>query len=311
VPTVSIVYPADPTGIVPGGIDTFIRGLAKHAPADIAIRLVGMTTDPQARPVGRWTRCAVGRGGFDLFPVLAVDSAGTRARVPLSLRFSRALLRWRGAVDGDVLEFHRLEPALLFARDPRPKNAFVHQNMQELRNRKSDILWSRMPWLYYRMEDWLLPKFASVFVVREDAVTWYRERFPALRERFRFTPTWMDPEDFHPPRPAERSEARAQVSRELGLPPDMELLLSVGRLDSQKDPLLLADAFGEVVTQRPGRGSCTSATASCARHSKRGCASHPSRIGWCSPACGARLRSHVCCGPRISSCSHPPTKACR
>jgi hypothetical protein len=78
-------YPADPAGIVPGGVDTFIRGLIKWAPEDIEFSLVGMTTDDVARPAGRWTRCDLGRRQFDFFPVVKVADAGTRARLPLSL----------------------------------------------------------------------------------------------------------------------------------------------------------------------------------------------------------------------------------
>jgi glycosyltransferase involved in cell wall biosynthesis len=252
VPTVCIAFPADPTGIVPGGIDTFIRGIAKYAPPDVRIKVVGMTTDPGARPVGRWTRCDVDDAGFDLFPVLAVASAGTRSRVPLSVRFSGALARHRGAVDGDVLEFHRLEPALLFAKDRRAKNLFLHNNMQELHNRKSDIMWSRLPWLYFRLEDLLLPGFDSVYVVCEEAVAWYRERFPEIGDRFRFTPTRVDPGDFPMPSEEERRRARLEVASGFGVPTDAELLLSVGRLDSQKDPLLLAEAFALLVKERPG-----------------------------------------------------------
>lgn len=250
-PVVSIVYPADPTGIVPGGIDTFIRGIAKCAPPDIDVRLVGITTDPAARPVGRWTRCTVGARSFDIYPVLAVGAAGTRGRLPLSVRFTAAVARHRAAADGDILEFHRLEPALLFRGDRRPRNAFVHQNMKQLRNRKSDILWSRWPALYYRLEDLLMPSFDSVFVVSEEAVDWYRERYPALASRFRFTPTWVDPDDFRPPTAAERDHARRRLLGEFGWPPDAEVLLSVGRLDQQKDPLLLADAFGLAAASRP------------------------------------------------------------
>lgn len=249
--TVSIVYPADPVGVVPGGIDTFIRGILKYAPADIAVKLVGITTDPVRRPVGRWTRCDCDGREIQMFPVLAVDSAGTRGRVPLSLRFSAAVRQYREAVDGDVLEFHRLEPALLFARDRRAKNAFIHQNMQELKNRKSDILWSRLPGLYYRLEDWLLPKFSSVYVVREDAVAWYRERFPRIAGQFRFTPTWADPDVFKLPTATELAEAKAALVSEFRLEPGARVLLSVGRLDSQKDPLLLAEAFGRVAERWP------------------------------------------------------------
>ncbi len=249
--SVSIVYPADPAGTVPGGIDTFIRGIASHAPSDIEVRLVGMTTDPTARPVGRWTDCRFGARELRFFPVLAVAAAGSRSRIPLSVRFSVAVARHRAAVDGDILEFHRLEPALLFRGDARPKNAFIHQNMQALHNRKSDILWSRLPWLYFALEDRLLPTFDSVYVVVEAAVEWYRGRYPAQRERFRFTPTWVDPADFRAPSPAERSAARAEVCGEFGFPAGAEILVSVGRLDQQKDPLLLARSFQRLAAARP------------------------------------------------------------
>ena len=47
---VRIFYPADPVGVVPGGIDTFIRGILKWAPEDIEFSLIGMTTDAVERP---------------------------------------------------------------------------------------------------------------------------------------------------------------------------------------------------------------------------------------------------------------------
>ena len=43
-----IVFPTDPVGLVPGGIDTFIRGLLRWAPDDIDMSLIGMTTDGTA-----------------------------------------------------------------------------------------------------------------------------------------------------------------------------------------------------------------------------------------------------------------------
>lgn len=250
-PTVCIVYPADPIGVVPGGIDTFIRGIAGYAPADIRVRLIGMTTDPISRPLHRWTRCAIGDRVLDVYPLVIERAAGVRTRLPLSLRFSAALVAHRHAAAADILEFHRLEPALVFLGDRRPKNAFIHQNMKALRNRHSDILWSRVPSLFYRFEDRLLPTFESVFVVVEEAVAWYQERFPARASRFRFTPTWFDPAVFRSPSASERSQAREEFLATVGFPPESEVLLSVGRLDHQKDPLLLARAFARLAASRP------------------------------------------------------------
>ncbi|MGH9893273.1 MAG: hypothetical protein ACREA0_15040, partial [bacterium] len=64
-----IVFPTDPMGSVPGGIDTFIRGLLRWAPDDIDMSLIGMTTDGTAWPVGRWHVCNAGRHPFRFYPV--------------------------------------------------------------------------------------------------------------------------------------------------------------------------------------------------------------------------------------------------
>ena len=82
---------------------------------------------------------------------------------------------------------------LLYWFDKRPKNAFVHQNMQILENASADILWSKLPRIYYWLEKIVYHRMSSVFAVREDAVEWYRERFPDIGDRFEFIPTWMDP----------------------------------------------------------------------------------------------------------------------
>ena len=50
---VCIVCPADPVGIVAGGIDTFIRGVIRYAPSDIEFAVVGATTNPIERPIGQ------------------------------------------------------------------------------------------------------------------------------------------------------------------------------------------------------------------------------------------------------------------
>src|SRR5262245_32591819 len=50
---VRIFYQTDPAGPVLGGIDSFIRGLISASPPDIRFSVVGVTTDPIRRPVGR------------------------------------------------------------------------------------------------------------------------------------------------------------------------------------------------------------------------------------------------------------------
>ena len=248
---VCIIFPADPLGTIPGGIDTFIRGILRWAPDDISLSLIGVTTDGNARPLGKWTECDLGRRKFNFYPLIALDNPGKRSVVPLSLRFSAALALTNATRNFDVLEFHRIEPSLIFYFSDKPKNVFIHLNMEVLRNKNSDIRWKSFPWLYYKLEDWLLPRMQSVFTVREDAVITYRKRFPEIANRFHFTPTWMDPDVFYPATEHDRVELRARLGKAYGFNSNDILLISVGRLDQQKNPILLLDAFDKVARVVP------------------------------------------------------------
>jgi glycosyltransferase involved in cell wall biosynthesis len=245
-------YPADPLGTVPGGVDTFLRGLVKWAPPDLVFSVVGMSTDVAQRPLGQWTRCATGLRPFDFFPVVKVQDAGRRTRLPLSLRYTAALLRYLSAVrdDFDVFEFHRVEPALVFLRDPRPKNAFFHQDMGVIRReRKADILWRYLPRLYFGVERRVVAGLDSAWCVRDEGVKAMQARYPAQAARIRFVPTWVDPEVFGPPDTARRDRLRAEWSGALGLASDAIWVISVGRLDTQKDPDLMLAAVARLVAE--------------------------------------------------------------
>lgn len=248
---VCIIYPADPVGTIPGGIDTFIRGILRWAPDDISLSLVGVTTDRIARPLGKWTECDLGRRKFGFYPVIALDDPGKRSILPLSLRFSAALFGKKIARDFDILEFHRIEPILLYYFSDKPKNVFIQLNMDVLHNENCDIQWKHLPWLYYKLEDWLLPRMQSVFCVREDALFAYQKRFPEIADRFHFITTWMDPDVFYPVAEDHREELKARLGRAYGFQSNHVLLISVGRLDQQKDPLLLLDAFKQVERVAP------------------------------------------------------------
>jgi glycosyltransferase involved in cell wall biosynthesis len=233
-------------------VDTFIRGLIKWAPADIEFSLVGMTTDETARPLGRWTRCDLGRRQFDFFPVVKVDEAGGRSRIPLSLRFSWGAFQNRRACAGDfdAYEFHRVEPALLYLKDARPKNAFFHQDMAVIRTeQKADILWSRLPSIYFSLESRVARSLSSAWCVREQGAESLRVRYPFLAAHIHFTPTWVDTEVFFPLPDAGRRQLRAETEDAFDLDPAAFRIVTVGRLDTQKDPDLLLSAVGKLVAE--------------------------------------------------------------
>jgi len=244
---VAILHPIDPAGHVPSGIDAFIRGVLKFAPPDIHYTLFGATSDPAARPPGKLAKVVLGERTIEYWPLVTMGARAERGFVPLTIRYMNALVaaRRRGLLAScRVLDFHRIEPSFLFPADLRPKNVLLHQDMSVIRDANSDILWRHAPWLYEWLERWAFSRMRKIFAVRQSAVERYRQLYPEFADRFAFIPTWVDSTVFGPsPSDLSRESTRAALRRQIGIPPDAPLLVFVGRLDQQKDPLLLIESL--------------------------------------------------------------------
>jgi glycosyltransferase involved in cell wall biosynthesis len=245
---VRIFYPADPSGVVAGGIDTFIRGIIKWAPPELEFSLVGMSTDTVARPLGRWSTCLAGPKPYAFYPAVVAAAPGTRGRLPLSLRYAFGAWRHARAVrsDFDVFDFHRPEPSLLYLADARPKNAYFHQDPETISTTASDNLWRRLPAAYERIEARAVAELDSAWCVRETGVQTLRARYPALGNRVNFLPTWVDAEVFNPAPAPQREALRQTLGPSLGADPASRWIVFVGRLDTQKNPALLLESFARV-----------------------------------------------------------------
>jgi glycosyltransferase involved in cell wall biosynthesis len=103
-----------------------------------------------------------------------------------------------------------------------------------------------MPWLYFWIERMTLSSMHSVFGVRADNIKAYRERYPNMAERFRFIPTWMDPDVFFPATEIMRKRLRESLGTQLGIKGCECVIISVGRLNTSKNPLLLVEGFALV-----------------------------------------------------------------
>ncbi len=244
---VGIFYHSDPAGNVPSGIDSFIRGILQWAPPDLHYTLYGATSDPSARAPGHEAAVLLGARTVRYLPLINIDPRAARSVVPLTVQYMRALHRLTGSArlaELDVLDFHRIEPSYLFQRDDRCKNVILHQDMTVIRDKRTDIKWRYFPWLYERMERGAFRRMNRVFSVRESAVDRYAKLYPDMAGKFAFIPTWVDTSVFHAlPDSADRQNIRAGIRRKLGIPLDARVLIFVGRLDRQKDPLLLLEAF--------------------------------------------------------------------
>jgi glycosyltransferase involved in cell wall biosynthesis len=253
---IAIFHPSDPLGQVPSGIDTFLKGILTWAPDDLDYTLFGATSDPVKHPIGRAMSVTMGKRPFKLIPIVSASPSATRGRVPLTARYMWALKRiiaLGGCATFDVLDFQRIEPVLLFRHDTRPKNLILHQDYADLRHPNSDIMWRHWPWLYDRLEARVFGKVDRVFAVRRSAVERYKKSYPRLAKKFVFTPTWVDFDTFHPiPDASDRHQLRARLLETLRAPSDSRLLVFVGRLDRQKNPSLLLEAFRQASGRRDG-----------------------------------------------------------
>ncbi|MDP3455948.1 glycosyltransferase [Methyloversatilis sp.] len=249
---VRVIHQIDLGGATTGGIDSVIKGIAQFAPDDVEISVVGLTSDPQLRPVGRWTHVRLGQKDVPFFPVGVTRTGMVRSKIPLSIKVLIGTFRyWKAVSQGaDRFDFHRIEPAIRFFFDRRPKNLVVHQSMDVLYDRKSDIGWRFAPGLFFFIESLLIKGMSAVFCVRQSAVLTYQRKFPALASRFRFLSTWMDPNTFFSSDVAVRDELKLALCKEFGLPAESHVVVSVGRLDHQKDPLLALDAVAALLEVR-------------------------------------------------------------
>lgn len=248
----TVVYPLDPLGPKIGGSVSFIQGLVRHAPEEFDLRFVGVTADPHARPPHRWTNVLIGDRPFQFLPLLAEIDEDRRRAIPLSLRFVARLARHGLEDDGAVLLHNRIETSLAPGVRRHRNVVVIHNDLHgQISSGRSEMLWSRMPRLYYAMEQRALRHVDQVYTVSGRTLQGLTQRYATLSERFSFLPTWVEP-DIFAPRPTEHMQARTQLAAfGVSLDPRLQWVLYAGRLQPQKAPERLLDAYTHLRRLRP------------------------------------------------------------
>lgn len=225
----------------------------KWAPPELHFTLYGATSNIAERPIGHEITLSIGNQTGKFIPIVGADPSSVRQRLPLTVRYLLALQRYisSGRLRHlDVLDFHRIDPLVLFRNDPRPKNVMIHMDMIVIRQEGCDIGWRHAPWLYEALERRLFPRMDRVYCVRQTAIERYKRTYPNIADRFAFMPTWVDTMVFRPWSTDERQRLKERVARRLGIGAAQQILVTVGRLDRQKDPMLLLDTFESALNIR-------------------------------------------------------------
>ncbi|HYN64304.1 MAG TPA: glycosyltransferase family 4 protein [Candidatus Limnocylindrales bacterium] len=251
---VTVVLPADPERLQIGGIASFVRGFTKFAPPDFDLAMVGIASGEKPRPVGDWVEVELEGRPLRFLPV-SRRATTQRGRIPLALSFTAALRRNRRAIaqDRSILQFHRPGTALPLLGLRLPKVRVVHLTTDQLRSGGSESRWRLAGPVLDRLEARSFAAMDRVYVVNRGATDQLRHRFPRLAERIAFVPNWVDDTIFHPLPDSRRSALRHELLARLGLPSTTRLVLFAGRLERQKDPALLVDAFARL--QRSDAGA--------------------------------------------------------
>ena len=247
-----IVLPADPGAMRIGGIASFVRSFVRFAPDDFELGFVGVTAD---EPLRAWTEAEFEGRRIGFFPVVRAGTT-SRARIPLALRFSLALARHGrpSGLEGSILQFHRPGTDLVFRGTGSARVRFVHLSTTDLTHPGAESRWRRIGPLLRRVERDSLQRMDRAYVVNSDAAAAYRQQWPELADRIEFLPNFFDDTLFGSIPDDQRARLRAETLTRLDLPADTRLLLFCGRLDGQKDPVLLIDAFMALRARRPDVG---------------------------------------------------------
>lgn len=240
-----IIFPSSLSGSKIGGSETFIRSFIKFAPEDFDIDFVGVSSDRNARPPRKWKKLRLGRREINFLPLFFEKDENRKTPIPLSLRFTIAMAFSRRFRTPGVLLFNRIEPAILFRGGRSPQVGVIHTDIEQVLKEKSEVLWSRLPLLYFILGRAVIPCMDAVYTVSKNTLGFYRSRYPASTEKFSLILNCVDVSVFYPV-----DESRMGIRQRLSegfdfLPGRGKRILFVGRLQKVKAPLRLVDSFCE------------------------------------------------------------------
>ena len=229
-----------------GGMGTFLKGFIKNAPRDFDIDYIGISSNLKERPLRKWTKLELGNRKFNFFPLFFEKNENKNTLIPLSLRFTLALKFSSVEIDKKLLFFNRIEPAFVFKKVKNPKVGVIHNDIiRQLEKRKSEVFWSKFPWLYFMFEKFIFSFFDIIYTVNKNTLDFYRSKFPEKKEKFLFLPTWVDKDLFYPINKSREKIKQNLIKIDKQLSLSRKWVLFVGRLQKQKAPLRLIQTFAE------------------------------------------------------------------
>lgn len=233
--TIVSIHTMDPRGTKVGGIETHIRHLLRHHPADARLMLVGIDERGDL-PTGRISEIDIEGRTISFLPLMRVEpgaqiNAAASLASSVTLRFAVRLmvalpmLRRLLAKSPAIVEVERLELVLPARLLGHPVMALLHNEGQ--RGDKMDSILGRHWWVHEAAE-WLAVRLAAqLFCVTQKLRERVAARHPAHAAKIGMRTVSVDC-DLFSPSPFDISERKLRV-------------VFAGRLDAFKDPPLMFD----------------------------------------------------------------------
>jgi glycosyltransferase involved in cell wall biosynthesis len=234
-----IVEHFDPQMLTPGGIDSIISDLVKFSDSRTEFSIVGIATRPGVN-IGQWTEIEFAGKAVRYLPVAVLDRSvnkGLKGKVPHSLRFALGLLAHRRQLPATVYHAHRVETGfLVLTLRLGPLIQFIHNDAAGLLGPASDSMWRKLSRIYRLLETAVVKKaFRIVIFNKTDSKRLQQRRSDLIVSR-----TWFDSEIFELARDTGPEEAAGD---------GLLKVCWVGRLDSQKDPILALEVVNALKHQ--------------------------------------------------------------
>lgn len=232
-PDIVIAEHFDPLNLTPGGIDSIISDIVKFSEPHTSIVVVGISADPETA-LGKWRVINFAGRQIEFLPVSVVDRAssnGRLKRLPHSLQFAFGLLKHRRKLPSATYHTHRIETGFLINALRRGRLVqFIHNDSRGLLGASSDSKWKRLAGVYRALENSVIKKATRVVLFNKTDSA----RLRKLRSDLIVSRTWFDSDifDSHGLGRA-REQSHDEIIR----------ICWVGRLDSQKDPILAIEVL--------------------------------------------------------------------
>src|SRR3972149_4923395 len=140
----TILHPMDPWRQGVGGFDTCIDGILRYAPPSWSIEVIGLSANPEERPVGKSTELRFADRSIRFFPALADRDPTIVRSIPLALRFVLACRQQGTVAHGKVIQIHRFESGFGIRPNSHQRAVyFFHNHPEEVDSRYSDVRWRR------------------------------------------------------------------------------------------------------------------------------------------------------------------------